>query len=115
ADRDAEPMLLPWNPGLSLGQNLTNLFYNRDGFELAMDAAGIADPTGLVDLSASLYYIARGDALNAGISLASILPFGDVLKAGRVGARMAGAAKTGTSVIKGFTKHSANQAVQRGF
>jgi hypothetical protein len=52
---------------------------------LALDLAGIADPTPVSDGAAALLAIARGNWLDAAISGASIIPYvGDLAKAGKL-------------------------------
>ncbi|MDP3462798.1 MAG: RHS repeat-associated core domain-containing protein, partial [Bacteroidales bacterium] len=59
-----------------------------DNLQTGLDVAGIADPTGLVDLGNALIYAGRGQWGNAGISALAIIPYiGDVGKAGRLGAK----------------------------
>ena len=59
-----------------------------DGIQTGLDVAGIADPTGVVDLVNALIYAGRGQWGNAGISALAIIPYiGDVGKAGRLGAK----------------------------
>ncbi len=59
-----------------------------DNLQTGLDVAGIADPTGLVDLGNALIYAGRGQWGNAGISALAIIPYiGDVGKVGRLGAK----------------------------
>jgi len=62
-----------------------------DKLQTGLDVAGIADPTGLVDLGNALIYAGRGQWGNAGISALAIIPYiGDLGKAGRLGAKATG-------------------------
>jgi RHS repeat-associated protein len=62
-----------------------------DNLQTGLDVAGIADPTGLVDLGNALIYAGRGQWGNAGISALAIIPYiGDLGKAGRLGAKATG-------------------------
>jgi RHS repeat-associated protein len=59
-----------------------------DNLQTGLDVAGIADPTGLVDLGNALIYAIRGQWGNAGISTLAIIPYiGDVGKVGRLGSK----------------------------
>ena len=62
--------------------------------DLAMDIAGIADPTGVVDAANAIRYAARGDYVGAGISALGMVPYvGDLAKGARI-------AKAGATVLK---------------
>jgi RHS repeat-associated protein len=77
-----------------------------------LDVAGTIDPTGAVDLVHGATYAARGDLLNAGISAASIVPFGDAAKLTRTALRHGdealdlaeGIAHSGDEVVDGFLR-----------
>jgi RHS repeat-associated protein len=58
-----------------------------DNVQTGLDIAGIADPTGIVDGVNAVIYAGRGQWGNAGISALAIIPFGDVGKVGRLGAK----------------------------
>lgn len=79
--------------------------YNQ--FMTGLDAAGTMDPTGIVDLTAAAIYAFQGDFANAGISLASILPAGDLLKASRIATK--GAVKTGGRLGNAATRSQIDQ------
>lgn len=81
-----------YDPNYTPTQNLS-----RDQFMTALDVAGTVDPTGLLDLAAATIYGIQGDYANASISLASIAPGGDLLKAARIATK--GAAKTSSNVL----------------
>lgn len=53
--------------------------------QLALDLAGIIDPTGVTDVSSGAISLARGRFLDAGISAASLVPYvGDAAKFGKM-------------------------------
>lgn len=53
---------------------------------IALDIAGIFDPTGAFDLASGALSAKRGDWFSAGISLVSVVPvLGDLAKAGKLG------------------------------
>src|SRR5690606_16112813 len=57
-----------------------------DNLQTTLDVAGIADPTGIADLTNAVIYVARGQLGNAAISAMGILPYvGDLGKAKRLG------------------------------
>jgi RHS repeat-associated protein len=66
------------------GTALTQSSVNYDKLQTGLDLAGIADPSGAIDFANGTGYLARGRFLDAGISYASIIPFLDFLKAGRL-------------------------------
>ena len=60
-----------------------------DYIQEAIDWIGVFDPTGIADFTNGTLFTIRGDYKNAAISYAGVLPGGDLLKAGRLGAKMA--------------------------
>ncbi|APZ91186.1 DNA/RNA non-specific endonuclease [Fuerstiella marisgermanici] len=57
---------------------------SMDLAQIALDIAGIADPTPICDGANAIISVARGDWLGAGLSLVSIVPYvGDLAKAGK--------------------------------
>jgi RHS repeat-associated protein len=86
-----------------------------DGVQLGLDALGLFPGIGeFFDLGNAAIYTLRGDHVNAHLSMAACVPFvGWAAAGGRFAGKVTG--KTGTSVIKGFTEHATNQAIERGF
>ena len=60
-----------------------------DYIQEGIDWIGVFDPTGIADFTNGTLFTIRGDYKNAAISYAGVLPGGDLLKAGRFGAKMA--------------------------
>lgn len=56
-----------------------------DILQLAIDLGGMADPSGALDAAGVFLSLARGDLLGAAASAVSILPFGDIAKAAKLG------------------------------
>jgi hypothetical protein len=87
------------------------LDYAADALHLALDAGGIADPTGIVDGTNGVLYLLRAVAQkerwpehvkNALISFVSIIPFGDLVKLvkAKKGIQWAKTAATGARAVK---------------
>lgn len=72
------------------------------GVDMAWDAAGTVDPTGVVDLVNAGRYALKGRFGDAAISLAGVIPYaGDLAKLGRAGKAVGKAVGAGVDV-KGF-------------
>lgn len=61
-----------------------------DATQLALDVTGIVDPTPISDGANTFISLFRGDFKDAAISAVSMLPAGDLVKAGRIGERLTG-------------------------
>lgn len=82
-----------------------------DALQIALDAIGIIDPTGLADALNALLYLAQGELGQAAISAASVIPFGDIAKGGKYGAKGIKSAESSFS----FGKKIENQVAKRGW
>ena len=72
------------------------------GVDMAWDAAGTVDPTGVVDIVNAGRYALKGRLGDAAISLAGVIPYaGDLAKLGRAG-KAAGKAIGAGAEVKGF-------------
>lgn len=56
-----------------------------DLLQLVIDLGGIVDPSGTLDIAGAFLSLARGDLLGAAASTVSVLPFGDIAKAAKLG------------------------------
>ena len=54
---------------------------------LILDVIGIVDPTGLADLSNAAIYVLEDRPIEAALSAASAIPFGDFVKVGKYGVK----------------------------
>jgi RHS repeat-associated protein len=91
-----------------------------DALHTALDVAGIADPTGVADVTNAAIYASEGDWSNVGISMLGIIPYvGDsakVLKYGAKAAKAAEAAKAAKATTKSLvdlTEHRAAHILNR--
>ncbi|MFH1932544.1 MAG: RHS repeat-associated core domain-containing protein, partial [Pseudomonadota bacterium] len=74
-----------------------------DGAQMALDAVGVADPTGVCDAVNAFIYAIRGQWGYAAVSAAAVIPYvGDTGKAGKYGAKAAKAAKKSKAVAEGI-------------
>lgn len=75
-----------------------------EGVQLGLDAIGLFDPTGIADGINAVIYAANGDYTNAALSAISILPLGDIVKAGKLGMKAADVASTAYKPISNTAK-----------
>jgi len=77
----------------------------REKFQTALDAIGVFDPTGIADGLNALIYLWNGENGYAAISVAGILPFGDLAKGGKYAAKAFKASeKTAVDMAKQIEK-----------
>lgn len=83
-----------------------------------LDVVGIFDPFGIADAINAAWYFAEGDVTNGMISLAGILPYGDMAKAARLGTRaapdVAGRIVRGSDDAAGTAARGADDATGAG-
>ncbi|MEM2591952.1 MAG: hypothetical protein QXI60_05135 [Thermofilaceae archaeon] len=84
-----------------------------DAFQTGLDIVGVFDPTGLVDLANAGLYASRGKWEEAGISLLSILPFGDLGKVVKWGAVAVGVGLGARTTYKEVKDYLAFRALRR--
>lgn len=81
AQQQEVPPVAPTDPGLEAEKTALML----DLTQMALDIAGIIDPTPISDGVSGVISLFRGDFLGAGISVAAMIPYvGDLAKAGKL-------------------------------
>jgi len=75
--------------------------FGRSTVHGVLDAVGVFDPFGIADGINAIAYLIEGDYVNSAISAVSILPFGDVAKAGKYGTLAANATVRAESSLSG--------------
>ncbi|MBQ0044557.1 MAG: hypothetical protein KBT05_05990, partial [Bacteroidales bacterium] len=71
--------------GIGIDWNGNHTIEGKDALSAALDLAGFIDPTGVADGANALLLASEGDTWGALLSSVALLPFGDIVKIGKVG------------------------------